>query len=123
MGKEALPWKTDELMILQAAQEVLVDEALAFNFNPGRDFQLLTATLVVDATVVAVEDFSMTHNSRHGASFDHVIDTQAMNTKTEHVFDMTAAMQYYETGDSIDFAFANTNANAWTLLIVYREKS
>ena len=52
MSKEALPWKTDELMIMQAAQEVLVDEALAFNFNPGRDFQLIRAKLVVDITVV-----------------------------------------------------------------------
>ena len=123
MSKASKPWKTDELMIMQAAQKVLVDEALAFNFNPGRDFQLLRATLVVDAAVVAVEDFSMTHNSKHGPEFDHVMDTQAMNTKTEHDFDLTAAMEYFYEGDSIDFALANSNANAWTLLIDYREKT
>jgi len=116
------PWKTNELKVQQLAIQDADTEALDYTFNPNRAFRILTISLRIDATVIAVEDFTIAHDSVHGAKFDHTIDSQAMNTRSEHTFDRSADADYYIKGDGIKITFDNTDANGWGLLITYVEQ-
>jgi hypothetical protein len=124
MSKADQPWKTDELQIMHFGAEDADTEALDLDWVPGREIQLLKVSLTTDLAVVASENFTITFTSNRGAKFSYVIDTpQDMQGLTEHVVDLSAALEYFEAGDSFNFAFANTDGNGWGLLVRYREKS
>jgi len=119
------PWKTDELKIMQVA---IPDDgetppgALDFTFAPNREFQLLKVAIKFSTTVTTSENFTATFASVNGAKFGYVMESDDMQGLTEKVYDYSAALEYFQKGDSINFAFANTDELEFGLLVTYREK-
>lgn len=94
--------------------------AASFAVPAGRERRLYDVRVVVDAAVVAVESATVTVNSADGATYDYVLDTQAMSTLTQNQY-IPAGDLWFIGGDSIDVAFANTNNNTVTVTITMGE--
>lgn len=94
--------------------------AIAYTFNPGKSVYITEVRLHLSAAGGAVENLTITHNSALGAGFDVVHLTQAMAAVTNLVWRPEDGPLYVFKGETIEFAYANSNARDYGLEIIYR---
>ncbi len=89
--------------------------ALAYTLTPGQPYHFDEARLTLkNSASETVEDYTMTLDSTYGSAFDVLLFRQDMNGVQDlHVIN-TEETRYLE-GDSIVFAWTNTNSYQWGL--------
>ena len=93
--------------------------AMTQTFAPAQNFVLLHVKLHLDIAGGAVEDYTITVDANAGAAYDIVLNTVAMNAVTDDFYQPTLPL-FFENGDELDFAYANTNTRTYGLELAYR---
>lgn len=94
--------------------------AIAESLGPNKAFRILEVRVKFSAAIAAAEDLTVTLNSANGASYDVVLDTQAMSGLSQYIFRPAAPLLGMK-GDAADVAFANTDARTYGIEIIYQE--
>lgn len=92
-------------------------ETVKFAIAPGCEWVLLEVNLHLSAASATVEDFTATLDAGAGSNYDQVIITKAMNTVVDYSW---IGERYFESGDVLRFAHANTNGRTYGLICKYR---
>lgn len=92
---------------------------MAQTFAPAKNFMLLHVKLHLSAVGGAAEDFTVTLDASAGAAYDIELTSQDMNAVADHFYQPTLPL-FFEKGDEVDCAYANTNTKTYGLEIAYR---
>lgn len=122
-------WHTDRLCIY--TDTATGSAALAKTLAPkevgaGIQFRLLGFRIHLTSSYATAENLTITLDSNLGAAYDAVVYTQAMTGLTSLVADYQTGdfgCEYFNPGDELDFAWANTGAKEYGLEILYACKS
>jgi hypothetical protein len=103
---------------------ILVDQvtgaaAVAHTLAPDQNFVLLYMKVHLSAAGGAVEDLTITVDANAGTAYDAVIMTQAMNAIVDLVYQPNFPI-FFERGDELDIAWANTNTRTYGIELGYR---
>lgn len=96
--------------------------AIATTLAPNTPFQLEEIRVHLSAAAATVENLTVTVDSGTNAVYDVVLLTQAMNTVADVVYQPTRPL-FFEKGDEIDVAYANTNTRTYGLEIIWAPTS
>jgi hypothetical protein len=105
------------IQVYRATGAADIAEALA----PGVDFELLEVRLHLSAAGGAAQAFTTTLDG--GVTddvYDFLIDSQDMNTVTDHSWQGANSSMIFGEDDVIDFAWTNTNTRTWGLEVFIR---
>lgn len=92
--------------------------AMAYSLNPDKHFQLLDYRLANGTSPATSENLTVTINSKYGSAYDTIISTTDMNN-VDDLYEDFDNMKC-QKGDTIDFAWANTNTVTYGLVVTYR---
>jgi hypothetical protein len=87
------------------------------------DFRLCQVELHLDGAATTSENFTITLDSGNGAAYDVVLHSVDISGEDDTANVILVANDFaagFKAGDTIDFAFANTEANTWGLTVTYR---
>ena len=92
--------------------------AMAVNITPENSFKLIEVRLHLGAPSATSENLTITQNSILGAAYDTKHRSHNMNATQDFVWDEIRD-KFFDTGDSLDLAWPNTNAETWGLQVKY----
>ena len=98
--------------------------AMAYSLAPGYAFELIEFTLHLDLTPTTSEDFTATKNVAAGAAYDTLVYSKDLSTIANDIYFSCEPEEFlFETGDTLDFAYTNTDTVTYGLQIKYRRKA
>jgi len=89
------------------------------------DFELVQVELHLDGAATTSENFTVTLDALAGAAYDvvlHSVDISGEDDTANVVLVANPRTSAFVKGDTIDFAFANTETNTWGLVVTYRPR-
>jgi hypothetical protein len=98
---------------------------LAYTLNPYFAFELIEWTLKLDILPTTSESLTVKKNAVAGAVYDVPIYTKDLATLTptpEIYFSCESEDFCFEAGDTLDFAYDNTDTRTYGLQVKYRRK-
>lgn len=99
--------------------------AISYSLAPGFAFELIEWTLKLDITPTTSESLTATKNVSAGAVYDVPIYAKDLATLTptpEIYFSCEPEEFCFEAGDTLDFAYTNTDTRTYGLQMKYRRK-
>ena len=102
--------------------------ALSKSLAPQGNFELLEFTVCLSAIPTTSELFTVMKNIAEGAAFDAAVYTKDFSTLTSGL-PASICISYapgeitFKAGDTLDFAYANTDAVTYGLQVKYRRVS
>ena len=85
----------------------------------GAPYEFMGFDFTLDSACGTVENFQCTINANKGSAWDNLIYTKAMNG-IQYINYFFNEPKKLESGDQIDFTFANTDDNLWGLKVYTR---
>ncbi len=84
-----------------------------------RDIQIISVDFHLDAAGGTSENFTLTRSDANNSEFNTLLVSQDMNTETDLVLINQDADFRVMAGDSLVFAFDNTDTNTFGLTVMY----
>lgn len=105
--------------IKRQIQPVTGEAALSYTLTPGKKFVFEEIRLHLNAASATVENFVITLQSARGTAYDVVLYSVGMNTVQDLVYQADQSHSF-EKGDSLVFAWTNTNLRTYGMEIIYK---
>ncbi len=94
--------------------------ALAFTLTDAtQDIEIQSVELHLDAAAATSENFTITRSDVNNSEYNTLLFTQDMNTETDIAITDDDAKFLVMAGDSLVFAFTNSDTNDFGLTIKY----
>ena len=65
-------------------------------------------------------DLTITEDNALGAEYDTNLITESMATLTDYVYNYLPGQLLMQSGDKVDFTWANANSRTWGLCVYYK---
>lgn len=93
--------------------------AMSSTLSPTYSFELIDVRIHLDAASATSENFTITLDSAKGTAYDTLVYSRDMDTVTDIIWTPEETLKF-AAGDSLIFAWANTNTRTYGLEIRYR---
>lgn len=107
------------LGITQQVQPVTGAVAMNYEFAPGKEFVFEEVRIHLSAASATVENFVITLQSARGSEYNTKLYSQDMNIVQDLIYQPVDPHEF-GAGDSLLFAWTNTNTRTYGMEIVYK---